>query len=126
MKKITSVFFICIIICFNLSSCDWTIYPEHGYYVCEEPFFEFYYNVDYDTPGNSRLEYNEMMVDADFLFRGNTGIVDLVDSKSTNDETLYIVEWELDSEGNIILDRYTPSKKYYDTITLERQELNLE
>lgn len=123
MKKIISVFFICIIVCFNLSSCDCTTYPKDGHYICEEPFFEFYCSVDYDTPGNSKLEYNEIMVDADFLYRGNTGVVSLVDSNSPNDgETLYAIKWKLDSEGNIILDRYNSSNEYYDTITLERQK----
>lgn len=123
MKKIISVFFICIIVCFNLSSCDCTTYPKAGHYVCEEPFFELYYNVDHDTPGNCKLEYKEIMVDADFSSRGNTGVVVSVEDNSSDDgETLYAIKWKLDSEGNIILDRYNSSNEYYDTITLEKQE----
>lgn len=123
MKKIISVFFMCIVVCFNLSSCDWTTYPENGHYLCEEPFFEFYCNVDYDTPGNCKVEYDGTIVDANFLYMGNTGLVEAVENNSSDDgETLYAIKWKLDSEGNIILKRYDSSNEYYDTITLEKQE----
>jgi|GEM_PF-4056581 len=139
MKKI--IVLIVISLCFtSLSGCeflnglvggyDWTKYPDPGHYLSEKPYFELYYNVDHDTPGNSKIEYNGEIVNVDFMILGNTGSIDLLNSDGSS-EMCYFVKWKLTLGGNIVVDRYTKKlissnpykfeETYYDTITLVRQ-----
>ncbi len=121
--------FLCsiIILCGNLCSCDLTIYPEFGHYFCKEPYFELYYNIDYDTPGNSQMEYNGEVTDANLNILGSAGSIVIIDSNGNDMEYPYYVKWNLDENGNIIMERYTYKDtdefaiEYYDTITLEKQ-----
>ena len=113
--------------CGNLCSCDLTIYPEPGHYFCKEPYFEWYCNVDNDIPGNGRMEYKSEKVYVNLYMRGNTSSISLVDNAGEDVEHLYYVKWNLDENGNIIMERYTYKDtdefaiEYYDTITLEKQ-----
>lgn len=72
------------------SACDITRYPENGVYICEEPYYEFYF-MEYGTPGNSKLEYNGEMIYADYLFRGNDGYI----SHTDDGADIYFATWHL-------------------------------
>lgn len=118
-----------------MCGCDSTTYPEEGIYISAEPYFEFNNTESAPPYGNSQLEYNGEIIYASLGYRGNSGEISLVEEVSPEEnpdaqakdieyastDTIYLIDWKLDKDGNIALKRYTPSKEYIDTITLVKQ-----
>lgn len=100
-KKVLFTMFLGLLLAllFILTACvDFTVYPEDGTYICNQPYIYFTYKEHLCTDGI--VEFEGEMLEADInLFLGSFNLV----TSSYAADRYYNASWKLDKDGNIMI-----------------------